>query len=142
MYGQYSFLRRNNETNYADSYLPSNATPIRRSPAQPRYSTRASPNLQRLRQRVSEWWNPPPRQPQLSEQSEYSLRQQRQEPDYKIYIYTLDDLMDCSICFEPIIKNETTICELKCKHIFCKGCIDQWLKNKSTCPLCRARIKN
>ncbi|XP_050547469.1 E3 ubiquitin-protein ligase NRDP1-like isoform X6 [Daktulosphaira vitifoliae] len=46
-------------------------------------------------------------------------------------------LNDCPICTntlrEPI--HTTT-----CGHEFCKGCIDRWLQDKSTCPICRSSI--
>jgi len=43
----------------------------------------------------------------------------------------------CSIC-TLIIVNEH---KLECSHIFCKECIDIWLKIKQTCPVCRTVIK-
>lgn len=43
----------------------------------------------------------------------------------------------CGICLTTRTKNK----KLKCKHIFCKNCIEKWLKYKSkTCPNCRKKI--
>ncbi|XP_078252823.1 E3 ubiquitin-protein ligase DTX3L isoform X2 [Rhinoraja longicauda] len=43
-----------------------------------------------------------------------------------------DEDKTCPICLEEIEIRET----LKCKHSFCKDCIDQAFKNKSACPVC------
>lgn len=40
---------------------------------------------------------------------------------------------DCPICLNDI----KDIFTLKCNHVFCKECINKWLKVSSICPLCR-----
>jgi hypothetical protein len=40
----------------------------------------------------------------------------------------------CSVCFEPPTTPCVTPC---CSRVFCGGCILQWLKRSSQCPLCR-----
>lgn len=45
----------------------------------------------------------------------------------------MEDELTCSICSELFIKAMT----LTCSHTFCKFCIEEWKKNKSTCPICR-----
>ena len=45
----------------------------------------------------------------------------------------------CIICFEEY-DSQSLIYNLKCKHIFHKGCLDTWFKNNPTCPLCRLNI--
>jgi len=45
-----------------------------------------------------------------------------------------EELM-CSICLENI-DNKIKV-TLKCDHYFCKACIDEWLKIKTFCPMCR-----
>lgn len=43
----------------------------------------------------------------------------------------------CSICLTDITINKK---ELSCKHQYHKKCIDKWLENKSTCPICRKDV--
>lgn len=45
----------------------------------------------------------------------------------------------CSICLEPL--SESSIRELACKHSFHKQCIDRWVHNALTCPMCRDPIQ-
>ncbi|KAB0791728.1 hypothetical protein PPYR_03528 [Photinus pyralis] len=51
---------------------------------------------------------------------------------------SVDDEFQCSICTELFIKAVT----LSCSHTFCKKCIDEWRKNQTICPICRAQIQN
>lgn len=42
----------------------------------------------------------------------------------------------CAICLEDFVDGES--CRVfECKHIFHVNCIDLWLKNSLTCPICR-----
>ncbi len=43
----------------------------------------------------------------------------------------------CSICLTDLKKNIKT---LKCKHPFHENCINDWIANNNTCPLCRDTI--
>ncbi|GLT84776.1 hypothetical protein SLE2022_029900 [Rubroshorea leprosula] len=43
----------------------------------------------------------------------------------------------CSICLSEYQSKETLRCIPKCQHCFHAGCIDEWLRLNSTCPLCR-----
>jgi hypothetical protein len=46
----------------------------------------------------------------------------------------------CTICLSKF-ENNSDICFLKCKHIFHKECIHEWLKNNSNkCPICRNEV--
>lgn len=47
----------------------------------------------------------------------------------------------CPVCFEDYTKNIVKDTR-RCGHTFCKPCISTWLKNNSTCPLCRAEIRD
>ena len=42
----------------------------------------------------------------------------------------------CSICLEEF-KNGINATKLKCGHIFCTGCIEEWFSQSTTCPHCR-----
>ena len=55
--------------------------------------------------------------------------------------YTNDIYSDkeCTICLEEFIENEK-IYGLKCNHYYHKKCIDDWLKKRQTCPLCRLNL--
>ena len=54
-------------------------------------------------------------------------------------IYKCKEHIICPITLENIQYNEY-IRELKCKHKFTKIEIDKWLKNNSTCPVCRINV--
>lgn len=45
----------------------------------------------------------------------------------------------CSICQD---NNEIVIRILKCNHYFHVTCIDKWLSNNKTCPVCRYNLEN
>lgn len=52
---------------------------------------------------------------------------------------------NCAICLEGIRFAELDtgkIANIKCKHLFHASCLDKWLKQKSTCPMCRQTIEN
>ena len=42
---------------------------------------------------------------------------------------------DCPICFDTIHEHEA--CALPCMHAFHSRCIDPWLYEHNTCPVCR-----
>mgnify|MGYP001599689045 CR=1 FL=1 len=42
----------------------------------------------------------------------------------------------CSICLEFIINKFTT----RCRHSFCKECIETWFLINSNCPICRNNL--
>ena len=45
----------------------------------------------------------------------------------------------CSICLEEYKKNDKLV-QLKCKHVYHPGCINDWLDRQSSCPICRSEI--
>lgn len=49
------------------------------------------------------------------------------------------DLYDCAICYDEIQKENHS--KTKCGHFFCGTCLDAWLNINTTCPMCRAVIK-
>lgn len=43
---------------------------------------------------------------------------------------------DCLICMDEFVVNDEVI-RMSCRHFFHHKCISEWLKDKSSCPLCR-----
>ncbi|XP_063160956.1 E3 ubiquitin-protein ligase RNF8 isoform X1 [Candoia aspera] len=48
----------------------------------------------------------------------------------------LENELQCTICSEHFIEAVT----LNCAHSFCSYCIDEWMKRKLECPICRGTI--
>lgn len=46
----------------------------------------------------------------------------------------------CPICHEQCEANQIT--STKCNHDFCTICLDNWLVNHDSCPMCREVIKD
>ncbi|KAK4428462.1 putative E3 ubiquitin-protein ligase XERICO [Sesamum alatum] len=52
------------------------------------------------------------------------------------------DLWECAICLSEIRVGEEGR-ELKCQHVFHRGCLDRWLRycnGPAACPLCRRAV--
>ncbi|EDL29167.1 RIKEN cDNA 4930595M18 [Mus musculus] len=58
-----------------------------------------------------------------------------------IYFCENDEISHCSICLTQYIKN-SKIRVLPCFHEYHDKCIDRWLSDNSTCPICRKHIIN
>ncbi len=52
--------------------------------------------------------------------------------DEKSELIELEEETECSICYEKFTKMNN----LKCKHMFCYDCLDEWLKENKKCPVC------
>lgn len=50
----------------------------------------------------------------------------------------LENELQCIICSEYFIEAVT----LNCAHSFCSYCINEWMKRKVECPICRKDIKS
>jgi hypothetical protein len=50
-----------------------------------------------------------------------------------------DGLPNCAICTDDFTPKEQTR-KLPCEHFYHDGCIRPWLKQSSTCPVCRAPL--
>ena len=48
--------------------------------------------------------------------------------------------VECAICLESICEQHP-VRNFPCEHMFHLHCIDKWLKNHSTCPLCVAKVR-
>ena len=57
----------------------------------------------------------------------------------KLKKYKCKEKVNCTICLEDIPK-DTEIYKLKCKHNFHSECLENWLKEKLSCPICRKKI--
>jgi uncharacterized protein YjbI with pentapeptide repeats len=57
-------------------------------------------------------------------------------PPLHNFIDIIENQTTCPICRENFNKNHT-VSVLPCGHIFCQNCIDLWLNQFSSCPLCR-----
>nr|XP_043622422.1 RING-H2 finger protein ATL43 [Erigeron canadensis] len=50
------------------------------------------------------------------------------------------DGLECAVCLSRFNRNEMLRLLPKCKHAFHVECVDTWLDQHSTCPLCRYRV--
>ncbi|CAH2058040.1 unnamed protein product [Thlaspi arvense] len=57
------------------------------------------------------------------------------EPDAPLE--PIPETLPCPICMEDVVEGEETAQRLPCNHLFHNDCINPWLRNHSTCPLCR-----
>ncbi|XP_061367417.1 E3 ubiquitin-protein ligase ATL42-like [Gastrolobium bilobum] len=49
--------------------------------------------------------------------------------------------LECTVCLSEFEDIEILRLLPKCQHAFHVNCIDKWLENHSTCPLCRYRVE-
>ena len=52
--------------------------------------------------------------------------------------HSIDIKNFCVICLDNYSEND--IKKLYCNHIYCKNCINKWLQENNTCPICRIDI--
>jgi hypothetical protein len=57
-------------------------------------------------------------------------------------IVSADQYLDssCAICCEEFMTEENSVCITECNHIYHVKCINVWLRQKNTCPLCRCEL--
>ncbi|KAK0412730.1 hypothetical protein QR680_006374 [Steinernema hermaphroditum] len=51
------------------------------------------------------------------------------------------DRLNCSICFDWLNNTKST-CVTNCSHVFHEECLNKWLSQKATCPLCSRTVSN
>ncbi|CAK7325719.1 unnamed protein product [Dovyalis caffra] len=71
--------------------------------------------------------------------SSVSVEQKKQDTGNAIgSMHSSDDGLTCSVCLEQVIMGEV-IRTLPCLHQFHANCIDPWLRQQGTCPVCKYR---
>ncbi|CAH8306794.1 unnamed protein product [Eruca vesicaria subsp. sativa] len=50
------------------------------------------------------------------------------------------EALECPVCLNEFEDDETLRLLPQCCHVFHPGCIDAWLRENATCPLCRANL--
>ena len=54
---------------------------------------------------------------------------------FKLY---MENKMTCAVCLGQIQKGQGAL--TKCFHVFCRVCLDQWMQDNRTCPMCREHV--
>ena len=57
-----------------------------------------------------------------------------------VYEEAANDNKDCAVCLEEF-EIGTNVTKLKCGHLFCSECIEEWLSKSITCPCCRQSLE-
>lgn len=73
-----------------------------------------------------------PPQPQISNPPVPQERAARQLP-------RRSEGNECTICCDPINRSRRALA-LECSHVFHADCIQEWLKAKAICPVCRTAV--
>ncbi|CAN6326323.1 unnamed protein product [Urochloa humidicola] len=47
---------------------------------------------------------------------------------------------ECAVCLAAMAEGEAARLLPLCMHVFHRGCVDVWLRERSTCPVCRAEV--
>ena len=47
---------------------------------------------------------------------------------------------NCPICLGPLSPNPQQTTTTRCGHLFCRCCLQKWLQQKHSCPLCKTSI--
>ena len=48
---------------------------------------------------------------------------------------------NCAICIDEFKQSEDVRLLYSCRHVFHVKCVDQWLTDNTTCPICRQDVK-
>ena len=52
----------------------------------------------------------------------------------------ISDDVDCPICYEKIMHLENNYYITPCNHVFHEDCLERWMNEQMTCPMCRANL--
>ncbi|ABI35753.1 hypothetical protein [Ectropis obliqua nucleopolyhedrovirus] len=64
----------------------------------------------------------------------YTVNEKNNGNDNDIYNDT------CCVCLNNFVQNQSVSTLYKCKHTFCRTCLDKWLENREYCPMCRTQL--
>lgn len=48
--------------------------------------------------------------------------------------------LECAVCLGAMVHGDAALRLPPCMHVFHRGCVDVWLREHSTCPVCRAEV--
>lgn len=66
------------------------------------------------------------------------LRSQQSNESDRIIDFSLDNNLTCSICLSKMLHTKKiNLCATTCWHIFHINCINKWIMENNTCPVCR-----
>ena len=68
-----------------------------------------------------------------------SVRDLNHNSNISLYLRGNNPPQKCSICYDNI-RSFSIIRTLNCQHFFHQNCIDRWMEEKSSCPVCRFAI--
>ncbi|KAM3407863.1 hypothetical protein ACQJBY_001289 [Aegilops geniculata] len=51
-----------------------------------------------------------------------------------------EDAAECAVCLAVMVDGEAARRLPRCMHVFHRSCVDVWLREHSTCPVCRAEV--
>lgn len=79
--------------------------------------------------------------PNNSERREHLLNNYEYKYNYVKIVKDIDD-EDCSICLDKLFDEEDNkqVISLECNHLYHKECVDPWIKENKSCPLCKRNI--
>ena len=72
----------------------------------------------------------------LAEKSEQEKEVEERKRESEGVIDSMQEELTCVICQELFVQAHT----LSCAHSFCKNCIEEWMKSKRECPVCRKTL--
>lgn len=65
--------------------------------------------------------------------------EKHKQQDISISVGSSDDELTCSVCLEQVNVGEL-IRSLPCMHQYHANCIDPWLRQQGTCPVCKFKV--